>query len=74
MSPIPTVPYGHIGNVVLPADCEKIQSVLIVNLETMLLNASTCMSIASKPFGEFFFGIFVSNCYDIKCNVVIIFI
>ena len=72
MSPIPTVPYGHIGNAVLPADCEKIQSVLIVNLETMLLNFGTRAGIGVYPFGEFAFGIIISQCYDIKCSVAFV--
>jgi hypothetical protein len=68
MSPIPTVPNGNVADVVCPSYGEKIQGVLIVNLQAMFFNFGTGIAIVGQPFGEFFFSVIISYCYDINCR------
>jgi hypothetical protein len=68
MSPIPTVPNGNVADVVCPSDGKKIQGVLIVNLQSMFFNFGTGVAISGQPFGEFFFSVIISYCYDINCR------
>jgi hypothetical protein len=72
MSPIPTIPNGNVADVVCPSYCEKIQCVLIVNLEAVLFNFGAGIAIAGQPLGEFFFSVIISYCYDINCCVAFI--
>ena len=72
MSPIPTVPNCKVADAVSPGYHKKVQGVLIVNLETMLLNSGTRIWFGVYPFGEFAFGIIISQCYDIKCSVALV--
>jgi len=72
MSPIPTVPNCEVADVVCPSYCEKIQGVLVVNLQAMFFNFGTGVAIAGQPFGEFFFSVIISYCYDINCRVAFI--
>ena len=72
MSPIPTVPNCKVADAVSPGYHKKVQGVLIVNLETMLLNSGTRIWFGVYPFGEFAFGIIISQCYDIKCGIAFV--
>jgi hypothetical protein len=72
MSPIPAVPNCEVADTVSPGYHKKVQCVLIVNLETMLLNSGTGSGMRVYPFGEFAFGIIISQCYDIKCSVALV--
>jgi hypothetical protein len=72
MSPIPAVPNCKIAHAVSPRNYKKVQCVLIVNLETMLLNSGTRIWFGVYPFGEFAFGIIISQCYDIKCGIAFV--
>jgi hypothetical protein len=67
MSPIPTIPNGNVADVVCPSYGKKIQGVLIVNLQAMFFNFGTGIAIVGQPFGEFFFSVIISYCYDINC-------
>ena len=72
MSPIPAVPNCKVAHAVSPRNYKKVQGVLIVNLETMLLNSGTGIGMRVYPSGEFAFGIIISQCYDIKCSVAFV--
>lgn len=72
MSPIPAVPNCQVADAVSPGYHKKVQRVLIVNLETMLLNSGTGIGMRVYPFSEFAFGIIISQCYDIKCGVAFV--
>ena len=72
MSPIPAVPNCKVVYAVSPGNYKKVQGVLIVNLETMLLNSGTGIGMRVYPSGEFAFGIIISQCYDIKCGIAFV--
>jgi hypothetical protein len=72
MSPIPAVPNCKVVYTVSPGYHKKVQCVLIVNLETMLLNSGTGIGLRVYPSCEFAFGIIISQCYDIKCGVAFV--
>ena len=72
MSPIPAVPNCKVAHAVSPRNYKKVQGVLIVNLETMLLNSGTGIGMRVYPFSEFAFGIIISQCYDIKCGMALV--